>query len=51
MAVTLNNNAVYPVSAPFNTTPPYSGTFIPTVWSAKLNAKFYAASVYGEIAM
>ena len=50
MAVTLNNSAVYPVSAPFNTTPPYSGTFIPTVWSAKLNAKFYAASVYGEIA-
>lgn len=50
MAVTLNNNAVYPVQAPFNTTPPYSGTFIPTVWSAKLNAKFYKASVYGEIA-
>lgn len=50
MAVTLNNNAVYPVQAPFNTTPPYSGTFIPTVWSAKLNAKFYKASVYGEVA-
>lgn len=42
--------AVYPVSAPFNTNPSYSGTFIPTIWSAKLNAKFYAASVYGEIA-
>lgn len=42
--------AVYPVSAPFNTTPSYSGTFIPTVWSAKLAAKFYAASVYGDIA-
>lgn len=41
--------AVFPVAAPFNTTPSYSGTFIPTVWSAKLNAKFYAASVYGEI--
>jgi len=27
----------------------YSGTFIPSVWSAKLNAKFYAASVFGEI--
>lgn len=51
MAVTINNNPTYPVSAPFNTTPPYSGTFIPAVWSAKLNAKFYAASVYGDIAM
>lgn len=50
MAVTLNNSATYPVSAPFNTTPPYSGTFIPAVWSAKLNAKFYKASVHGEIA-
>lgn len=50
MAVIRNNDAVFPVAAPFNTTPPYSGNFIPTVWSAKLNAKFYAASVYGDIA-
>lgn len=42
--------AVFPVNAPFNTNPSYSGTFIPTIWSAKLNAKFYAASVYGDIA-
>jgi hypothetical protein len=42
--------AIFPVASPFNTTPSYSGTFIPAVWSAKLNAKFYAASVYGEIA-
>lgn len=28
----------------------YSGTFIPTLWSSKLNQKFYAASVFGEIA-
>lgn len=42
--------AVFPANAPFNTTPSYSGTFIPAVWSAKLNAKFYAASVYGDIA-
>lgn len=27
----------------------YSGSFIPTLWSSKLNAKFYAASVFGEI--
>ena len=50
MAVTFNNSPVYPVAAPFNTTPPASGNFIPAVWSAKLNAKFYAASVFGEIA-
>ena len=40
----------FPVAAPFNTSPAYSGTFIPAVWSAKMNAKFYKASVYGEIA-
>ena len=50
MAVTRDTNPVYPVAAPFNTNPPASGNFIPTVWSAKLNAKFYAASVFGEIA-
>lgn len=33
----------------YTTNPTYSGTFIPSVWSAKLNAKFYAASVFGEI--
>jgi len=38
------------VQAPFNTTPAYSGSFIPTLWSAKLNAKFYASTVFGEIA-
>lgn len=30
--------------------PPYSGTFIPTLWSGKLAQKFYATSVFGEIA-
>ena len=47
---TITAAATYPVSGSFATTPAYSGTFIPVVWSAKLNAKFYAASVYGEIA-
>lgn len=28
----------------------YSGKFIPTLWSSKLNAKFYASTVFGEIA-
>lgn len=50
MSVTRDTAAVYPVGAPFNTNPPYSGNFIPSVWSAKLNAKFYAASIYGDIA-
>lgn len=47
--------AVFPVSGSFAagnlaTTDSYSGKFIPAVWSAKLNEKFYAASVYGDIA-
>jgi hypothetical protein len=50
MSVIRDTNPVYPVGAPFNTNPPYSGNFIPAVWSAKLNAKFYAATVYGDIA-
>lgn len=39
-----------PVQAPFNTNPAYSGAFIPQLWSGKLNVKFYAATVFGEIA-
>lgn len=35
------------VNAP---TTPYSGTFIPTFWSGKLAEKFYATTVFGEIA-
>ena len=27
----------------------FSGTFIPTLWSSKLNAKFYAASTFADI--
>jgi hypothetical protein len=38
------------VQAPFNTSTAYSGSFIPALWSARLNAKFYTASVFGEIA-
>jgi hypothetical protein len=40
---------VTPVGGVFNTNPAYSGTFIPTLWSAKLNAKFYAASTFADI--
>lgn len=38
------------VQSPFNTSPAYSGTFIPQIWSGKLNVKFYATTVFGEIA-
>lgn len=54
---TVTPAALYPINAgngtttgsSFNTTPSHSGTFIPTIWSAKMNAKFYAASVYASI--
>lgn len=47
--------AIFPVTGSMaagnlGTTDSYSGKFIPAVWSAKLNEKFYAASVYGDIA-
>ena len=47
--------AIFPVTGcmaagNLGTTDSYSGKFIPAVWSAKLNEKFYAASVYGDIA-
>jgi hypothetical protein len=47
---TITPAAVIPVASPYNTSPSYSGTFIPSIWSAKLNAKFYAATVFNEIA-
>lgn len=47
--------AIFPVTGAqaagnLGTTDSYSGKFIPAVWSAKLAEKFYAASVYGDIA-
>jgi hypothetical protein len=47
---TITSGATIPVAAPFNTSPAYSGTFIPTLWSSKLNAKFYTASTFASIA-
>lgn len=49
--------AVFPISGTngtttgsnYATTPAASGTFIPTLWSAKLNVKFYAASTFAAI--
>lgn len=41
--------ATYPVTGDYDTTPSYSGTFIPTYWSGKLNAKFYASSTFSDV--
>jgi len=46
---TITAAPVFAVSAPHNTTPSYSGTFIPSVWSSKLNVKFYAATTFGDV--
>lgn len=46
---TITAAAVTPVGGAFATSPARSGTFIPTLWSAKLNAKFYAASTFADI--
>lgn len=46
---TITPGALYPVTGSFNTNPAYSGTFIPQVWSAKLQAKFYDASTFNAI--
>ena len=43
--------ATFPVvpAGAYDTNPSYSGTFIPTLWSSKLNVKFYATTVFGDI--
>lgn len=46
---TVTAAATTPVQVPFNTTPAYSGSFIPAVWSNKLNVKFYAATTFGDV--
>jgi hypothetical protein len=46
---TITPAAVMAVQSPFTTSPSYSGTFIPTIWSSKLNIKFYAATTFGDI--
>jgi hypothetical protein len=56
---TITPGAVYPINSGGFNTPggevayagtAYSGTFIPALWSGKLAQKFYAATVFGEIA-
>ena len=41
---------VVAVTGSFATTPAYTATFIPTLWSGKLNVKFYETTVFGAIA-
>lgn len=47
---TISPGVVFPVAGSQVTSTAASGTFIPTLWSSKLNAKFYTATVFGEIA-
>lgn len=56
---TITAAAAYPINAGGFNSPggqvayggtAYSGTFIPALWSGKLAQKFYAATVFGEIA-
>lgn len=46
---TITAAPVISVSGSYATTPSYSGSFIPTLWSSKLNVKFYATSVFADI--
>lgn len=46
---TITPAATFAVQSPFNTSPSYSGTFIPAVWSSKLNVKFYANTTFGDV--
>lgn len=45
------NSQIYgPVDGVNKPTTPYSGTFIPTLWSGKLMKKFYETTLFGAIA-
>ena len=46
---TITAGVVTPVSGAYGTNPAYSGTFIPTIWSSKLNVKFYQASTFADV--
>jgi hypothetical protein len=41
--------AVFPTNGDFTTSPTYTGSFIPTLWSGKLLAKFYQNTMLAEI--
>jgi len=46
---TVTPGAVFPVNAPYNTNPAFSGSLIPTIWSKKLLIKFYEQTMLTEI--
>lgn len=52
MPTTITPAHTFPVhsAGDFNVSPSYSGTFIPVIWSGKLNAKFWAASTFAACA-
>lgn len=47
---TISPGVVTPVGGAYATSTPFSGTFIPTLWSSQLAKKFYTATVFSEIA-
>ena len=48
MAIAVSSSGTFP-NANFTTSPAYTATFIPQLWAGKLNVKFYATTVFGEI--
>ena len=53
MAITISGSGTaggFTSAGAQNTSPAASGTFIPTIWAGKLNVKFYATTVFGDIA-
>jgi len=46
---TLTPGSVYPVNAPYNVNPAFSGTFIPNLWADKLLIKFYENTMLTQI--
>ena len=46
---TLTPGAVYPVNAPYNTSPSLSGVFIPNLWADKLLVKFYENTMLTQV--
>jgi hypothetical protein len=48
LATSGTSPAIWPTGSS-QPSPPYSGTFIPEIWSGKLIEKFYAATVLAAI--
>ena len=48
LSVAASNSSSLP-AYDFDISPQYSGTFIPMIWSSKLNVKFYAQTTFGDI--